>query len=288
MANYPLVSIYIPTHNRCDLLKRAVESVFQQTYSNIELLIVDDASLDDTYSYLKALKHDLIDIKVFRLAKPQGACAARNLAIQHAQGQFVTGLDDDDEFMSRRITDLVANYDANYAFICVGFLWDYGKKSRRVDHTNKIITLNEQLNYNYATNQVLVETERLRSINGFDENFVACQDYDTWTRLIEHFGNAKRISGASYIIHRGDNIKRLTEPTNWLNGHTQFVNKHGSKMTRNNILNQTFRRMIATREKLGIIALYQQLKAGLVTQKIRYFLSSNFAFINKLRRNTLG
>ena len=67
------------------------------------------------------------------------------------------------------------------------------------------------LNYNYATNQVLVATERLRAISGFDEDFVACQDYDTWTRLIHTLWSMLSVvAGASYVVHRGDDVERLT------------------------------------------------------------------------------
>ena len=283
-SNAPLVTVYIPSHNRCDLLKRAVNSVLAQTYKNIELIIVDDASVDETHHYLTQLTSEYDNVRTFKQKQAMGACAARNIAIADAKGTLITGLDDDDEYLPQRIEDLVAHYDENYAFVCTGFLWHYGKKSRAVDHTAKIITLDEQLNYNYATNQVLVATERLRAINGFDESFVACQDYDTWTRLIKKFGNAKRVAGASYVIHRGDDIVRLTEPTNWLNGHRQFVDKHGDEMSAANQVNQEFRRIIAKRQRLTFRALFQQLKAGLAKQKLRYFLSSNFSFLGNIRR----
>lgn len=280
-----LVTVYIPTHNRRKLLERAVSSVHKQTYLNIELIIIDDGSSDTTWEYLNEITDD--KIKVFRHEQPLGACSARNLAIKHAKGKYITGLDDDDEFQPTRIKNLVKNYDEKYAFICTGFLWDYGKKSRAVDSSKKIITLDDQLNYNYATNQVLVETKRLRGIGGFDESFVACQDYDTWTRLIKKYGCAKRISGASYIIHRGDNVTRITEPTNWLNGHKQFMDKHSSVMTKKNMINQLFKEVVAKREKLSLFMFVQQLTAGLAKQKIRYFLSSNFSFFNKIRRSML-
>jgi glycosyltransferase involved in cell wall biosynthesis len=283
MNSSPLVSVYIPTYNRCELLKIAVESVFAQSYKNIELLIVDDGSTDGTDSFLKDLTHPSIDVKTFRQAPPQGACVARNTAFQHATGEFATGLDDDDEFLPQRISNLIEHYDPAYAFICTGFLWNYGKHSRAVDNTAMTINLTDQLNYNYATNQVLVAIDRIKSIQGFDKNFVACQDYDTWTRLIQKFGPAKRSAGASYIIHRDNNLERISSPVNWLKGHSQFMVKHGNYMSAKNKLNQEFRRMIAKRETLSFFAFIKQLQAGLVKQKIRYFLSSNFRGLANIR-----
>ncbi len=287
MTEEVLVSVYMPTHNRLEILPRAVQSVLKQTYQNIELIIVDDGSTDNTWQYLTQLSNSNDKIKVFRHEKALGACVARNLALKNASGKFITGLDDDDEFCADRILTLVSQYDANYAFINTGFLWHYGKRVREVDNQGMIISLQKQLNYNYATNQVLVETKRLLAIGGFDENFVACQDYDTWTRLIQQFGSAKRIGGASYIIHRGDDISRLTEPTNWLKGHEQFMVKHGALMSSKNKLNQNFREMIARRKIMTVKQLYFQIPAGLMNQKIRYFLSSNFQVIAQLRRKFL-
>jgi glycosyltransferase involved in cell wall biosynthesis len=288
MNSAPLVSVYIPTHNRCALLKRAVKSVFAQSYGNIELLIVDDASHDDTQRFLQALTHKSIDIKIFRQETAQGACVARNIALKHARGEFVAGLDDDDEFMPHRISELIEHYDPSYAFICTGFLWDYGKYARVVNNTGMIISLTEQLDYNYATNQVLVDINRIRSINGFDENLVACQDYDTWTRLIKKFGSAKRVAGTSYVIHRDENLERISAPTNWLKGHRQFMNKHGNSMSPKNKLNQEFRRLIAKRETLGPVSFIKQLRAGLLKQKLRYFLSSNFQGLAKIRHRLMS
>ncbi len=284
----PLVSIYIPTHNRCAQLKKAIASVFSQTYTNLELLIVDDASTDDTANYLQQLSHQYISVRVFKLNTRSGACTSRNKAIQHAKGVFLTGLDDDDEFLPNRIHYLVSQYDANFSFVCTGFLWDYGKRRRKVDCNAMTITLEDQLNYNYSTNQVLVELERMKSINGFDDNFVACQDYDTWTRLIKKFGPAKRAAGASYIIHRDVNLERISKPNNWLRGHQQFLKKHSSDMTPKNLLNQEFTRIIAKRQVLPLRLLFKQLAAGLATQKIRYFLSSNFKSLANIRRRFIA
>lgn len=287
MTDKPLVSVYMPTHNRCKILPRAILSVQKQTYQAIELIIVDDGSTDETWHYLSELASTSDKIKVFRHEVALGACAARNLAIQHASGKFVTGLDDDDEFCADRITKLIEQYDPQYSFISTGFLWNYGKRSRSVNHNAMIIDLKSQLNYNYATNQVLVEKSRLLAIGGFDESFVACQDYDTWTRLIKAFGNAKHIAGASYIIHRGDDVPRLTESKNWLKGHAQYMEKHAVLMSEKNKLNQEFRVIVAQRSKMTIKQLFLQLRAGQFYSKLRYFLSSNLQAVAKYRKQFL-
>jgi len=288
MDSSPLVTVYIPTHNRCELLKRAINSVFSQTYKNIELLIVDDSSSDGTASWLKNLTHESIDIKTFRQETAQGACVARNIALKHARGEFVAGLDDDDEFLPQRLSKLIKHYDPDYAFICTGFLWNYGKRARAVDNTAMTINLTDQLNYNYATNQVLVDIGRLKAINGFDTNLVACQDYDTWTRLIKKFGSAKRLAGTSYVVHRDENLERISSPINWLNGHRQFMHKHENSMSEKNKQNQEFRRLIAKRETLGPVSFIKQLRAGLIKQKLRYFLSSNFKGLAEIRRRLMS
>lgn len=88
----PLVSVVLPTRDRCALLPRAIASVFGQTYPNWELLIVDDASTDGT----AALVAEIADkrVRVLR-GRGVGVCAARNVALAEARGTLITYLDDD-------------------------------------------------------------------------------------------------------------------------------------------------------------------------------------------------
>jgi len=103
----PLITVYMPTHNRLELLQRAVVSVFAQTMQNFELIIVDDASSDDTFDYLQKLAEQDSRVTVLRNEVSQGACVARNRAIELAKGKFVTGLDDDDEFLPLCLRDMM-------------------------------------------------------------------------------------------------------------------------------------------------------------------------------------
>mgnify|MGYP006311791277 CR=1 FL=1 len=76
-----LVTVYIPTHNRSQLLRQAVESVINQTYKNLEIIVVSDGSTDDTDDVMAELCKKYDNIIYYKLDTPQGACAARNKAI---------------------------------------------------------------------------------------------------------------------------------------------------------------------------------------------------------------
>ncbi len=88
----------LPTRNRQDLVERAVESVRKQTYENWELLIVDDASDDDTWARLQKLGANDPRIRAFRLDEQLGSSAARNHALDAARGDVIVYLDDDNRF----------------------------------------------------------------------------------------------------------------------------------------------------------------------------------------------
>lgn len=88
----PMVSVVLPTRNRSRLLPRAVATVVGQSYPNWELLIVDDASTDDTRSVLASF--DDLRIRTFA-GEGRGVCAARNIALREARGSLVAYLDDD-------------------------------------------------------------------------------------------------------------------------------------------------------------------------------------------------
>ncbi len=280
----PLVSVYIPSKNRRALLSTAINSVLEQTYSNIELLVVDDGSTDDTFAFLTQLADKNNSIRIFKNEVSLGACAARNVAIKHAKGEFITGLDDDDVFLPNRVESLVNAYQDKYAFICSSMYWDYGSKKRLVDGVEGEITLAQQLSYNEASTQVLVKKSRVLSVGGFDEQFVACQDYDLWTRLLIKYGTAFRIATPSYIINDTGSSERMIGNINSVKGYLQYFDKHQHLMSDVNIKNQTFMRIRRRREVLSIWALLKQIGAGHFYSKFRYFLSSNFVLIRQLHK----
>ena len=284
MSSYPLVSVYIPSKNRQHLLSIALDSVRQQSYPSIEILVVDDGSTDNTFDYLTHLASELTNLRIFKNEKSIGACASRNIAIKHAKGDFVTGLDDDDTFLPNRIETLMNAYNDKYAFVCSSMLWDYGKNKRLIDAKEREISLSAQLDYNEATSQILTKKSRILEVGGFDEHFVSCQDYDLWTRLIIKYGNAFRIAAPSYIVNDTGSSERMIKGPDSVKGYYQYLEKHQHLMTETNKKNQKFMRIRRRLEVLSFGDLIHQIGSGHFYSKFRYFLSSNFTFVQALHQ----
>lgn len=204
MNNDPLVTVYIPTYNRRLLLQRALESVLQQTYSNIEIIVVDDGSSDETINYLASISSEDPRVRFFQNNENSGACVSRNKAIYEARGEFITGLDDDDYFLKNRISNfliewakLEAGYVALYSNLHRKTSQGLRKSYRRISGCKA-----EELIYsNWIGNQLFTKTSSLKNIGGFSEGFPAWQDLDCWYRLLKNEGGmAKNCGDYSYIL----------------------------------------------------------------------------------------
>ena len=116
----PLVSIVIATYNRADRLPRAIDSCFEQTYPNLEVIVVDDGSTDDTQALLARYvdKHGTDRVRVAKVDH-QGAWVARNKGLDLAKGKYVQLLDSDDYLVPQKLELQVAVMEASGNGICV-------------------------------------------------------------------------------------------------------------------------------------------------------------------------
>jgi glycosyltransferase involved in cell wall biosynthesis len=266
----PLVSVYMPTHNRRPLVERAVFSVLNQTYPNFELLVVDDGSSDDTWDYLCSI--DDSRVKVFRNDVPVGACAARNRAISEASGDFVTGLDDDDYFKPDRIMHLWEGLDIRFSLVSTK---DFKLRHfflSPIVYTKRAIGLPQLLNYNLIGSQCLVETCKVRSVGGFDENLPALQDYDLWVRLVQKFGPAKLKFSDTYVVDASHGRERVTNPRNRVEAYKIFYRKHKKIMTSGNLNSLRIRESEWSLTVVSWKSLFQASLDGNIRWVIRFLL----------------
>lgn len=211
-----LVSIYMPTKNRPDLLRRAVASVLAQTHQNIELLVVDDGSTDNTPAVLKELAEQDARLRYFRNETSRGAPFSRNLAITAATGQWITGLDDDDTFMPERIASLLAYWQlleaSKAAFSCL-YTQDIYDDSHTLVPSQKRGSFGwlDMLEYNVVGNQIFTLTSRVQQSGMFDVDMPAWQDLDMFVRVMKQFGPARLLDAALYQLSVDDRPDRISQ-----------------------------------------------------------------------------
>ena len=251
--NKPLVSAIITTHNRSQLLLRAIDSVLSQSYKNLEIIVVDDASSDDTSKVMADVLTHHPQIQYLRNETPKGACQARNWGIKEANGAFIAGLDDDDEWLPNRIETFVNYYDPKYSIYGANdiIIFENGTEAIQRPQT---INLDDMLHKNVFGNQGFIEKDRIVSIGGFDENLVAAQDHDMWLRLIEHFGEAKIIQEPLQKIY-GDHrttYGSITSSPKKIKGYFDFYKKHKRLMKNNHRKSLLFLLIYAKGKKINL------------------------------------
>lgn len=209
-----LVTVYIPTHNRSKLLRRAIKSVLIQDYELIELIIVNDGSTDDTELVLDDYSDDSRVIIVNNLS-PMGACYCRNVAIKMASGFFITGLDDDDFFLPGRIVDFVNFWDRskslglNFSGIFTGAL-KFNRGISSLVNLSSVVALDDILTENLVGSQVFTRRDFFVDAGGFSDLLQAWQDWDAWVRLIRGFGPLLNTGRVSYVIDESHEYFRIS------------------------------------------------------------------------------
>jgi glycosyltransferase involved in cell wall biosynthesis len=178
----PLVSVVIPTCNRAGLLKRAVNSVLGQTYARLEILVVDDASTDNTREIVYGFKDDRI--RYLRHDNNRGGSAARNTGVDAATGKYIAFLDDDDEWlpeMTQKQLDALRGFDAVLCTCLVN-----GRSMAKL-RPKSVVTLEDLKRNPYAiggTGVLMAKTAIIKNLR-FDEQLPIHQDWDLFIRIAQ-------------------------------------------------------------------------------------------------------
>lgn len=196
--NRPLVSVIIPTYKRPDTLDRAINSVLSQTYPNIEIIVVDDNNPGSEGRALTESKmsHYRGNSKVLYVKheKNKNGSAARNTGARVSRGDFVAFLDDDDQFLPKKIESQVSkllSLSGDWGF-CYSKYYTQKNNGKLVpvqEHREGdlyILALKQELCVNAGSN-LLIRKSAFNSINGFDETFKRNQDHEFLVRLLKKY-----------------------------------------------------------------------------------------------------
>lgn len=187
-----LVSVIIPAYNCGKYLKEAVDSVLNQTYKNVEIIIIDDGSTDDTQKVAEEFSKKVI----YHRQPHRGAASARNEGIKRASGDFIAFLDADDVWLKEKVARQVMYFEKNPE---VGLV--YTDLYRLDAGSNRIISkwsdvfpvkegfvFRDLIERNFIqTSAVMIKKKVVDEIGFFDEEFKAYEDIDYWVRVAEKF-----------------------------------------------------------------------------------------------------
>lgn len=186
----PLVSVIIPTRNRPETLVRALKSVLSQTYTALEVCVVDDAS-SPPVEVPSTLMNDP-RIKIVRLETNHGAAGARNVGVGATSGPLLAFLDDDDEWLpnkTARQVKVLSNQSDDVAGTECGYqVWEKGQlTAMHLPAARR--DLSWELFFHPVTGawSVLMRRDVFEELGGFDESLERHEDWDLWLRLVERY-----------------------------------------------------------------------------------------------------
>ncbi len=190
----PKVSVVLPTYNRAQYLDRAISSVLNQSFSDFELIIVDDASTDDTEKVVSMFNDDRI--KYIKNEKNLGGAGARNVGIKHAKGDFIAFQDSDDEWHPEKLKEQMEVFkkaEPDVAVVYTAFIRKVGDKEFIVPPPSvkkKEGNIYRELLYHVnfvGTPTAVVRKKAIEKVGGFDQRFPRLQDWDLFLRLAKHY-----------------------------------------------------------------------------------------------------
>lgn len=187
----PLISVIIPVYNGEKTIKETIESVLNQTFSNLELIVINDGSLDLTLNVISSIKDPRLKVFSYNNA---GVCMSRNRGIERTCGEFISFLDADDiwtpDKLEMQLKALQANPQASVAYSWVDYIDKYGNFFHHGNH----ITINgnayeKMLIENILENgsNPLIRRQALINVGTFDQSLTLAEDWDMWLRLASHY-----------------------------------------------------------------------------------------------------
>jgi len=202
----PEVSVIIPTFNRTDLLAQAIDSVLSQSYTDFELIVVDDGSTDATQALLSQYRGRIR----YLFQENRGVSAARNLGIKAARGLYICLLDSDDLWLRDKLKEQIRlmKGDTKIRVSYTDEVWirggkrvNQGKRHRKYSGwiLRKLLPL-----CLISPSSVMIERGVFEEVGLFDESFPVCEDYDLWLRI----GSRMSI----YLIEKPLIVKRGGRP----------------------------------------------------------------------------
>ena len=199
------ISVVMPNYNGAKWIRRSVFSVLNQSYENLELLVIDDGSDDDSVSILKKIGDPRVQIK---RENHRGVCAARNLGISTATGKYIAFLDSDDTWEKEFLEELHRAIEGSPSAALAYCGWqNLGLPGRRSEpflppDYEKVDKLEKWLEgCRWPIHAALTRRDVVVEAGGFDERYPTAEDYYLWLRIVAKYPVVRVSKVLSYYHH---------------------------------------------------------------------------------------
>ncbi len=247
----PLVSVIIPCYNSQVWIAEAIDSVLAQTYSNIEIIVVDDGSTDSSLEIIKSYG----DKVKWVTGQNQGGNVARNRGFQLSQGKYIQWLDADDYLLPEKIAQQVKFLEKYNCDVVYGdWRHQYHQQDGTID-LGEIKISGEQIDileallsgWWAAPLAYLVKRDKVVEINGWDEHLKVGQDRDFWIRVAIANAEFTYQPGCHSIYRKyGDvTVSSKNYPYGWCESHGKILQKSWELLNANNNLQHNYLKALA-------------------------------------------
>ncbi|MBO3457552.1 glycosyltransferase [Aetokthonos hydrillicola Thurmond2011] len=183
----PLISVIIPVYNGEKTIRETIESALNQTFYDLEIIVIDDGSKDSSWNIVSSIKDPRI--KLFKY-KNSGVAVSRNRGLAHASGEFIAFLDADDlwtpDKLEAQFKALQTNPEAAVAYSWVNYITENGEFFRLGSHTSINGSIYEKLlveNILENGSNPLIRKQALTEVGDFNQALSPADDWDMWLRL---------------------------------------------------------------------------------------------------------
>jgi len=204
----PLISVLLSVYNDDKNIKKSIDSILSQSYKNIELLVIDDCSTDNTYEIINEIKDSRV--KIFRNKDNKGLTKSLNILIKESKGQILARQDSDDVSLPNRLEIQYSELQKSQLDACTTRAHIKNSK-RSIPRFSHLLPLSIVIKYKnpFIHGTLMIRKSVILNIGMYDENIKYAQDYKLFLELLKKNYKIRILRKKLYVLNMKNNISSL-------------------------------------------------------------------------------